>query len=230
MQSNYLMHHGVKGQRHGHRRYQNEDGSYTQEGREHYGIGDGSRQSSKFVSEKSFTSNPSERRREELSRIVKTKDKSSKPEENSKGKGTGKKALKIAAGVAAAAAATAAGVIAYKKATLLRDAMRSQASLKAKEWMDVYTKNNNERLKTIKDVKWRRSIANDTRWNNYEREYANHWMHKGMKKAHELTKATNEAQSNYYKYSRVAAVGTRRDAVIDYAKKAYDQRKNRNRR
>jgi len=92
--SNYLMHHGVKGQRRGHRRYQNEDGSYTQEGREHYGIGDGSRRSSNFVSEKSFTSNPSERRREELSRIVKTKDKSSKPEENSKGKVAGKKDAK----------------------------------------------------------------------------------------------------------------------------------------
>lgn len=38
---NYLVHYGVKGQKHGLRRYQNEDGSLTVEGREHYGIGNG---------------------------------------------------------------------------------------------------------------------------------------------------------------------------------------------
>lgn len=37
----YLAHHGIKGQRWGIRRYQNEDGSLTSEGREHYGYGDG---------------------------------------------------------------------------------------------------------------------------------------------------------------------------------------------
>ena len=36
----YLAHYGVKGQVHGRRRYQNEDGSLTPEGREHYGVGD----------------------------------------------------------------------------------------------------------------------------------------------------------------------------------------------
>lgn len=39
----YLAHYGVKGQKHGRRRYQNEDGSLTPEGREHYGVGDGHR-------------------------------------------------------------------------------------------------------------------------------------------------------------------------------------------
>ena len=34
----YLAHHGIKGQKWGIRRYQNEDGSLTAEGREHYGI------------------------------------------------------------------------------------------------------------------------------------------------------------------------------------------------
>lgn len=42
----YLEHHGVKGQKHGERRYQNEDGSLTKEGYEHYaemyGWGEGS--------------------------------------------------------------------------------------------------------------------------------------------------------------------------------------------
>lgn len=35
---NYLAHHGVKGQKWGIRRYQNEDGSLTNEGRERYGL------------------------------------------------------------------------------------------------------------------------------------------------------------------------------------------------
>ncbi len=38
--SNYLAHHGVRGQRWGFRRYQYEDGSLTSEGRRHYGYGE----------------------------------------------------------------------------------------------------------------------------------------------------------------------------------------------
>lgn len=36
---NSLIHYGVKGQKHGVRRFQNEDGSLTAEGRDHYGVG-----------------------------------------------------------------------------------------------------------------------------------------------------------------------------------------------
>ena len=38
-QEDYLQHHGVKGQKWGQRQYQNEDGSLTALGREHYGYG-----------------------------------------------------------------------------------------------------------------------------------------------------------------------------------------------
>ena len=38
--SDFLAHYGVKGQKKGVRRYQNEDGSLTPEGRNHYGVGD----------------------------------------------------------------------------------------------------------------------------------------------------------------------------------------------
>lgn len=37
---NSLIHYGVPGQKPGKRRYQNEDGSLTPDGREHYGVGD----------------------------------------------------------------------------------------------------------------------------------------------------------------------------------------------
>ncbi len=39
--ADYLIHYGVKGQAWGKRRWQNTDGSYTPEGRIHYGIGEG---------------------------------------------------------------------------------------------------------------------------------------------------------------------------------------------
>lgn len=39
MDNTYLAHHGVKGQKWGVRRYQNADGSLTDEGRRHYGYG-----------------------------------------------------------------------------------------------------------------------------------------------------------------------------------------------
>ena len=39
-ESDYLMHYRTKGSKNGVRRYQNEDGSLTAEGRDHYGVGD----------------------------------------------------------------------------------------------------------------------------------------------------------------------------------------------
>lgn len=40
----YLAHHGIKGQKWGIRRYQNEDGSYTEEGKRRYGMYDYSKE------------------------------------------------------------------------------------------------------------------------------------------------------------------------------------------
>lgn len=45
----YLAHHGVKGQRHGERRYQNPDGSLTPLGRIHYGVGEARKKASDAI-------------------------------------------------------------------------------------------------------------------------------------------------------------------------------------
>ncbi len=45
--SNELYHHGIKGQHWGERRYQNPDGSYTEEGKKRYGIGSNGKISSR---------------------------------------------------------------------------------------------------------------------------------------------------------------------------------------
>lgn len=57
-----LCHHGTKGQKWGRRRYQNEDGSLTPAGREHYGIGDTKKGTSKglFGSKKKKVSDMSD--------------------------------------------------------------------------------------------------------------------------------------------------------------------------
>ena len=46
-EAEYLMHFGIKGQKHGIRRWQNEDGSLTPEGYIHYGVGQGNKAKAK---------------------------------------------------------------------------------------------------------------------------------------------------------------------------------------
>lgn len=56
-QNEYLVHYGIKGQKKGLRRFQNEDGSYTAEGKERYGIGEGIAERKK--TEPAFSEKPS---------------------------------------------------------------------------------------------------------------------------------------------------------------------------
>lgn len=48
--TDFLIHYGVQGQKWGERRYQYQDGSYTPEGRIHYGIGEGRKRSNNDLS------------------------------------------------------------------------------------------------------------------------------------------------------------------------------------
>ena len=62
----YIAHHGIKGQKWGVRRFQNADGSYTQAGRERYGIGDGSEQDNESIDHRKI--------KQEIKQLNKTPD------------------------------------------------------------------------------------------------------------------------------------------------------------
>ena len=96
----YLIHYGVKGQKHGLRRYQNEDGSLTAEGRDHYGVGE-------------------ERGKGGSSKVLK-KNKPNAEQDGNKGKSH--KAAKIIGGIAAAAAAAALAGYGLKNRSKLKEA------------------------------------------------------------------------------------------------------------
>lgn len=57
----YLMHHGILGQKWGIRRFQNEDGSLTSEGRRRYGVRDYKRERKRLIREGRFNSEASKR-------------------------------------------------------------------------------------------------------------------------------------------------------------------------
>ncbi len=54
--SDYLMHYGIKGQKWGVRRFQNDDGSLTNQGKKRYGVGDGRESAAKRMFRKAGNS------------------------------------------------------------------------------------------------------------------------------------------------------------------------------
>lgn len=107
----YISHHGIKGQKWGIRRYQNENGSYTSEGlkrkRNEYSRTDTSRKDKRFGSDASRLSNDelygkTRRMKAELD-YRKTRDEF--VEYNNKGRNAGRKALKIIGTTTATSAA-----------------------------------------------------------------------------------------------------------------------------
>lgn len=136
----FLMHYGVKGQKWGHRQWQNADGTYTEAGKHHYGWGYGrsrrlgsagygttnSRSNSAYGRYQARQERKQLRTRAQLAiqgQAVKQREIEAKEREAEARKAQARRILGIAAGVAVTAA-LAYG--AYRGSTKLRDNMRGE--------------------------------------------------------------------------------------------------------
>lgn len=122
--SSYLMHYGTKGQKWGERRYQNEDGTLTPEGKIHYGVGNDRSGNGKYVVKSKVIFNP---KKDSIKTGIKNtvKDTKKQMKEDIKTdplvkKAKAKKAMKIGLGITASLAAVSvaaivSGQLSYKK-------------------------------------------------------------------------------------------------------------------
>lgn len=116
--NNYLAHYGVKGQKHGVRRFQNEDGSLTSEGRSHYGVGD-----PRKIGSSSLNSNPADhnyrvkRFGKSSAKLMERKPKEFTPEEKAKRDAKRKKIIAAAAGITVAAIVAGVAIKQHQKTT-----------------------------------------------------------------------------------------------------------------
>lgn len=188
--SSYLAHYGVKGQKHGLRRYQNEDGTLTAEGRDHYGIGDprkaGGMHGSKQTNSKSNNEDAKAKRRQMLK--------------------------KVAIGVGSAATAAAIGYRAYKKSTKLRDTLRETAREKASdlEWKRKHMNDN---------LQWaQRNLDLWNKMNFKQSDSVKKSIDNQKKHVDSLAKIVNKMDADHKKYSDIAINATRRDVVKNLLK------------
>lgn len=200
--NDYLAHHGIKGQKWGIRRFQNEDGTLTTEGKEKYGIA-----GSKFRKPLNAMGGPGSPRRPRGA-VSYTAQNSSKNNRKDIAK-------KVAIGTAAVAATAALGYLAYKKSTKLRDVLRTNASEEAKNWMSKHIGSTIERVHRESEARANRASRNhfNKRGNYEEALIRDAQMKTAMKKAHEARQAAKDAETNYEKYKKIAETATRRDAI-----------------
>lgn len=124
--SDYLAHYGVKGQKWGVRNWQNEDGTYTDAGKNHYGWGYGyQNRGSNSVSSvqskrtpRAAQSSPSRNKKN----VVRREWNNSPQRSTEQRKAKTRKILLVAAGL------TVAGIAAYKGSTAIRNKLRNEAS------------------------------------------------------------------------------------------------------
>lgn len=153
--NDYLAHHGIKGQKWGVRRFQNEDGMLTAEGRDRYGVGEGfmprtQRKTPSYIRKDGYQnrSNPGERlekglkkqrfaAKSEIRKLVKSNtnstSKKGKKELTPEEKAERKRKLVKGLVIGATAAAAVGGLVAYYKSTKLRDVLRADAEEKSNE-------------------------------------------------------------------------------------------------
>ena len=187
----YLEHYGVKGQKHGLRRYQNEDGSLTAEGRDHYGVGD-PRGKGNMKADPNVEARR-EKKRAALKKIV------------------------VGLGAAAAVGASAA---ALKKSTKLRDEMRSKASLLAEAEADNKRHAMNQAKDALKWARLARTNESRIKSampkvnTHVEREIGIH----NLDYSKSMRKIAERAEVRRKRYDDIAVNATRRKAVANYLK------------
>ena len=190
----YLAHHGVKGQRWGHRRYQDENGEYTFEGRQHYGIGD-----PRGASPKENENSKSEEVRKEKVKNI----------------------LKVAAGVTLAAAA---GYAAYKFGGKLKDSMVRQATQKSGEALKEATRFSNLAEKADNRVKLDQSILQKHRYlpSDYKNglidppSVAGVRLEDSIRSMWKYSDKSAKAASTAQRYSTIANTATRLKAIRNW--------------
>ena len=195
-QYNYLQHYGVKGQVHGKRRYQNEDGSLTPEGREHYGVGEGDGRKKSTSNENAAKEAKRQKRRE----ILKT----------------------IGKGAAAAAAVAAVGYGAKKafdKSTKLRDTVREIAEDEVRYHNYNKAFNAGKARIELRNAKVRR-LRPETYSDRKEiNDYGNKLHYdNSIKSAKSYFGQARYHNQMAKKYADIAKKTTRRKAVMNYIK------------
>ena len=201
-ENQYLIHYGIKGQKKGHRRFQNEDGSLTPEGKERYGVGDGERRQKSQVDD----SEKQKRQKRELT-----------PEERAQRKAKVKKILKIAGAVTLAAAA---GYMAYKIGDQwtknLKDEYQNQAYQRANnarrmEMDALENKIRNKQKARIHNI----YIRNGGK--NYEgRAWDVHQRRSGLESALAYAKAERDYGRQAQNYTNLAKNVTREELVKNF--------------
>ena len=206
----YLQHYGVKGQKHGLRRYQNEDGSLTAEGRDHYGVGNerggsGGARSAGRLTKSNY-------------KVLFRKKKDSGNTENdaeAEKKAKRRNAIKKAAiGVGAAAAIAALG---YGASTKLRNDMRGEAEKLSRQHRNRIG-TSMDRLDTAR----KRAASSQEKLGKSSdslKNQANHLRYTMDKAAvRSVQKEIRKHAEMSVKYNKVALSATRRQAVSNFFK------------
>lgn len=143
--SNELYHHGVKGQVHGVRKYQNEDGSLTPLGRIHYGIGQGKEKAKAVLNSAANKAKSIGSSAASKGKIMVSYAKNAAVKSAPKLKSAAKTGLKVGAAAGAGAAAIAGGALAG--AAIKKHNRKTERKERRAERREIRREKNHEKFK-----------------------------------------------------------------------------------
>ena len=247
-QNDYLMHYRTKGSKNGVRRYQNEDGSLTAEGRDHSGVGDPRRvgglhdkqgnkvsvganikagyKNTKGVAKAAFKMLFKKKNNRPEARGISAKqtDSSASDTQPQKPKKMNKqnnrdRAKKIVAAVAATSLAAVTAYAVAKKATKMRDDYRAKAKDKASDNFWANIQASRIHLHAIDEVMLDRKDP--------KRKDTPDWLKTShIQEARRSAILRDTTKREYEKNKKISETATRRDAVKNYVSEKRKQRAN----